>query len=114
MVKSLFQILFSLVLLSFFSCSRKYVPEPLKIPEEVKEYPDKIDKSGKDYVYRSGYFMWNGDKEKYEYVPAEWVAQKEGYRWDPGSWQKSKFGYRYRGARWRKVKQQEPARPKID
>lgn len=86
----------------------------MKIPEEVKKYPDDIHKKqGKDYVFRSGYFMWNGEKEKYDYVPGEWVAQKNGYRWDPGEWRKSKLGYRYRKARWVKAKP-EPARPRLE
>jgi hypothetical protein len=100
--------------LLLFSCNRKqYVPEPLKISEDVKEYPSNIDKQGKDYVYRSGYFKWNREKEKYDYIPGEWVAQKNGYRWDAGEWQKTRLGYRYRKAKWVKAKP-EPSKPRVE
>lgn len=108
-------VIVSMILPYLFSCGmqKRYVPEPLKIPAETKDYPGKIDKQGKDYVFRSGFFLWNRDKEKYDYVPGEWVAQKNGYRWDAGEWQKSKNGYKYRKARWIKAKPQ-PAKPKME
>ena len=49
------------------------------------------DRSGGDYVYKSGGKRYNSAKKKYDYTAGTWVKRKDGYRGSMKSFSKPRY-----------------------
>ena len=49
------------------------------------------DRSGGDYVYKSGGKRYNSAKKKYDYTAGSWVKRKDGYRGSMKSFSKPRY-----------------------
>ena len=79
--------------------ARTYVDVGVEIAPPAPRYEAVVVRPG--YAWTPGYWRWNNENRRHDWVGGVYVAERPGYRWEPHRWDHGRDGrWHFQEGRW--------------